>query len=374
MICSKQETQYTIEWLPSVPSSVPSRQRNKVWLCQWNLQCEMNGIFCNSILRGLDGIKRTSFNLPYFQAKVARGPIKKCTNTIKGAVLSLPCDHFLNTLSTDDDTWFIQNPQHKTFVVSISPTTKILQDRFDSGPRDMPFWPCRPHDTFQLQRLHCQLYVGSNATVLRCIIKSVSPAPFFQVKWWYGACTMVLVVLETVVLVLFFFVSPNPLDLNKLILGHCSQNHHHIWSRFNHPKDLYLVGGPKNPVWKFSLAASPSHNLLLQDFGNCLSQVPAVLFQGRVKGRHGAPHWSAAACCCRHFNKKSGTGTQNRKEEWKGSGRWHGNLTAIWQRSDSSNSGCFVFTNSKETVQCTKVRGTTTRSWNVPTQRQSWAA
>lgn len=74
MLCQKQETQYTIEWLPSVPGSVPLRLRNKVWLCQWNLRYEMNGISCNSILRGLDGIKKISFHLFYFQFKVHQGP------------------------------------------------------------------------------------------------------------------------------------------------------------------------------------------------------------------------------------------------------------------------------------------------------------
>lgn len=55
-----------------------------------------------------------------------------------------------------------------------------------------------------------------------------------------------------------FIVSTNPFEINNLILGHCSQNHHHMWPRYIIPKDLYLVGGfwptPKSPVWKFHLA------------------------------------------------------------------------------------------------------------------------
>ena len=110
--------------------------------------------------------KRPVSTCSTFRPGCTRGPIKNNTNTIREAVFGLPCDHFLNTLSID-----VQDPQNKTFVASTSHTNRKLSDQSTSGPRDMPLWPCRPHDSFQLQRIHSQAYVGSKARVLRCITK-----------------------------------------------------------------------------------------------------------------------------------------------------------------------------------------------------------
>lgn len=325
MLCSKQETQYTIEWLPSVPSSVPLRLHNKVWLCQWNLRYEMNGISCNSILGGLDGIKKIGFNLFYFQAKVYQGPNgKKCTNTIRGAVLSLPCDHFLNTLRID--AW---DPQNKTFVASTSHTNRKLPDRSNSGPRDMPLWPCRPHDTIQLQRFHSQEYVGSNARVLRCITKNISPV-YHQLNLFWGEVVIwgmhhCLGGSQNGVLGFpLFIVSTNPFEINKLVLGHCSQNHHHMWTRYIiYPKwfvSRSLDGGfwptPKSPVWKFQLA----HQATI-----CCCKTLAT-FSVRYLPLFSKVWWKAAM---EHLSSSAASDiwTKNpergprTKEEWKGSGR-----------------------------------------------------
>ena len=130
----------------------------------------MNGISRSSILRGLARIKKTSFNLFTFRPSVPGAQVKN-TNAIRGAVLRLPFDHFLNTLSID-----VQDPQNKTFVASASHTNRKLSDQSTSGPRDMPFWPCRPHDSFQLQRVHSQANVSPMTRVLRCVTKSIPPA------------------------------------------------------------------------------------------------------------------------------------------------------------------------------------------------------